>query len=333
LTESAAPSVRPRTELVVDPGDPATGFERVTTTNSTGNYSLPGLRPASYDITVELAGFRKHNQRQFKVEVDQIARLNVRLEVGQLAEAVEVRGTTPLLQTENSTFAAVIDKQKIAELPLNGRNFVQLALLVPGVNTGQPGAGRGGGISIGGTRSEQNSFQLDGMSNTAQWDSGISFRPSVDSIEEFKIEVSNYSAEFGRGAGGQINVVTKSGTNVFHGALYEFNRNDALQARNLFDLNPNFVDSNGRFKPPPLNRNEFGGVLGGPILRNRTLFFADYQGTRQVRGSVGRRTVPDTALRSGDFSAVLGQPTRDRRAGASRVRQSDLRPAHVAHCR
>jgi hypothetical protein len=287
--------------------DPATGFERVTTTNSTGNYSLPGLRPASYDVTAELEGFRKHTQFQFKVEVDQVARLNIRLEVGQLAEAVEVRGTTPLLQTENSTIAAVIDKQKIVDLPLNGRNFVQLALLVPGANTGQPGAGRGGGISIGGTRSEQNSFQLDGMSNTAQWDSGISFRPSVEAIEEFKIEVSNYSAEFGRGAGGQINVVTRSGTNAFHGALYEFNRNDALQARNLFDLNPNFVDSQGRFKPPPLNRNEFGGVLGGPIVRNRTLFFADYQGTRQVRGSVGRRSVPDAALRSGDFSAVLGR--------------------------
>jgi len=301
------PAGQPIPGVTIVVTDPATGFERVTVTNSTGNYSLPGLRPASYDISVELTGFRKHNQRQFKVEVDQAARLDIRLEVGEIAEAVEVRGTSPLLQTENSTIAAVIDKQKIAELPLNGRNFVQLALLVPGVNTGQPGANRGGGISIGGTRSEQNSFQLDGLSNTAQWDSGISFRPSVDSIEEFKIEVSNYSAEFGRGAGGQINVVTKSGTNVFHGAVYEFNRNDALQARNLFDLNPNFVDSKGRFKPPPLNRNEFGGVLGGPIVKNRTLFFADYQGTRQVRGGVGRRSVPDAALRSGDFSAVLGR--------------------------
>lgn len=301
------PAGQPVPGVTIVATDRGTGFERVTTTNATGNYGLPGLRPASYDITAELPGFRKHSQVDFKVEVDQAARLNIRLEVGQLTEAVEVRGTTPLLQTENSTFGAVIDRQKILELPLNGRNFVQLALLVPGVNTGQPGAGRGGGISIGGTRSEQNSFQLDGVSNTDQWDSGIAFRPSVESIEEFKIEVSNYSAEFGRGAGGQINVVTKSGTNTFHGATYEFNRNDALQARNLFDRNPNFVDSKGRFKPPPLNRNEFGGVLGGPIVRNRTLFFADYQGARQVRGSVGRRTVPDAALRNGDFSATLGR--------------------------
>ena len=211
-----------------------------------------------------------------------------------------------MLQTEGATLSGVIDSQKISELPLNGRNFVQLALLVPGVNTGQPGAGRGGGISINGTRSEQNSFQLDGVTNTNQWDAGISFRPSVDSIQEFRIEVSSYAAEFGRGAGGQISVVTKSGTNDLHGTAYEFNRNDRLQARNFFDRNPNFVDKNGKFKPPPLNRNEFGMVLGGPIIRGKTFFFGDYQGRRQVRGSVARRTVPNAALSRGDLSSLLG---------------------------
>jgi hypothetical protein len=174
------------------------------------------------------------------------------------------------------------------------------------VNTGQPGAGRGGGISINGTRSEQNSFQLDGVTNTNQWDSGISFRPSVDSIQEFRIEVNSYAAEFGRGAGGQISVVTKSGTNDLHGTFYAFNRNDALQARNFFDRNPNFVDSKGNFKPPPLNRNEFGTVVGGPVIRGKTFFFGDYQGTRQTRGSVARRTVPNDAFSRGDLSSILG---------------------------
>ncbi len=287
--------------------DPTTGFERNTMTNDTGNYNLPGLRPASYDITIELTGFRTIKTSAFKVEVDQTARADYQMEVGLATEVVEVEATGQLLQSENSTVGAVIDKKKILDLPLNGRNFVQLALLVPGVTTGQPGAGRGGGISIGGTRSEQNAFQLDGVSNTDQWDTGISFRPSVDAIEEFKIEVSNYSAEFGKGAGGQINIVSKSGTNEFHGTLYEFNRNDYFQARNFFDRNPNFVNKKGQFVAPPLNRNEFGGSGGGRIFRDKTFFFGDYQGFRQVRGGVGRRSVPDAAFRSGDFSAILGR--------------------------
>ena len=288
---------------VVDRG---TGFSRTTLTNSTGNYNIPGLRPGTYDVIATRDGFRKFTQSGFQVEVSQVARLDIRLELGALTEAVEVTGRTQLLHTEGAALGAVIDSQKVVDLPLNGRNFVQLALLVPGVNTGQPGAGRVGGISINGTRSEQNSFQLDGVTNTDQWDSGISFRPSVDSIQEFRIEVSSYAAEFGRGAGGQISVVTKSGTNELHGNVYEFNRNDALQARNFFDRNPNFVDNKGNFKPPPLNRNEFGGIVGGPIFRNRTFFLGDYQGTRQLRGNVGRRTVPDAAFMKGDLSAILG---------------------------
>ena len=286
--------------------DPLTGFERETVTNETGNYNLPGLRPSNYDVTAELKGFRKRNYRGFHVEINQTARLDVQLEIGEVTSVVEVQGTAQLLQSENSSVGGVIDKQKIVDLPINGRNFVTLALLVPGVNTGQPGAGMGGGISIGGTRSEQNSFQLDGVSNTDQWDSGISFRPSIDAIQEFKIEVNNYAAEYGRSAGGQISVVTKSGTNSLHGSVYEFHRNDAFQARNYFDRSSNFVNKKGEFIAPPLIRNEFGGSVGGPIFKNKTFFFGDYQGFRQVRGNVGRRTVPDAAFRSGGFSAILG---------------------------
>src|ERR687897_875523 len=230
--------------------DPATGFSRETETNNTGNYNIPGLRPGTYTVIATRDGFRTFTETAFRIEVGQIARLDVGLEIGAITEVVEVAGRAQMLQTEGATLSGVIDSQKISELPLNGRNFVQLALLVPGVNTGQPGAGRG--------------------------------------------------------AGGQISVVTKSGTNELHGTAYEFNRNDRLQARNFFDRNPNFVDKNGKFKPPPLNRNEFGFVLGGPVIRGKTFFFGDYQGTRQVRGSVARRTVPNAALSRGDLSSILG---------------------------
>lgn len=286
--------------------DSDTGFTRETVTNETGNYSMPGLRPGTYTITLEKEGFKRSQQPGFRLEVDQTARLDIQMGLGQVAETVEVKGTAQLLHTENATVGSVIESKKIVDLPLNGRNFVQLALLVPGVNTGQPGAGRGGGVSIGGARSEQNSFQLDGVSNTDQWDSGIAFRPPVDSIQEFKIEVNNYSAEFGRGAGGQINVVTKSGTNSLHGTLWEFHRNDAVQARNFFDRNPAFADSQGRFHAPPYIQNQFGAMAGGPVVRNRTFYFGTYEGFRRVRGATGQRSVPDAAMRQGDFSAQLG---------------------------
>jgi hypothetical protein len=292
---------------IVTAREPETALTRTTHSNETGNYNLPGLRPATYDVTVESAGFKRHSQTGFRLEVDQTARLDIQLQVGQVAEQIEVTGTAQLLHTENATVGAVIEQRKITDLPLNGRDFTQLALLVPGVATGQPGAGAGGGISIGGARSEQNAFQLDGVTNSDQWDNAISFRPSIDAIQEFKIEVNNYSAEFGKGAGGQINVVTKSGTNQFHGSLYEFNRNDAVQARNFFQRDPNFVDSKGRFVAPPYNRNEFGTAVGGPVIKDRTFFFAYYDGLRNVRGQTGLRTVPDEALRKGDFSTNLGR--------------------------
>jgi hypothetical protein len=291
---------------IVTVRDTSTGFTRTTASNETGNYSLPGLRPGVYTVTVETAGFRRHQQTNFQVEVDQTARLDVQMQLGQTTEVVEVKAAAQLLHTENATVGAVIDTKKIVELPLNGRNFVQLALLVPGVTPGQPGNGNGGGISIGGARSEQNAFQLDGVSNSDQWDSGITFRPSVDSIQEFKIEVNNYSAEFGKGAGGQINVVTKSGTNLLHGSLWEFHRNDAVQARNLFQRDPNFVDSKGRFIAPPFIQNQFGAAAGGPVIKDRTFFFGYYEGFRNVRGTTGLRSVPDAAIRSGNFAPNLG---------------------------
>ncbi len=285
---------------------PDTGLARDTVSNQSGLYQIPGLKPGNYGLEAEAPGFRRYAVRTLTVEVDQVARLDITLQVGDLAQEVQVSATAPLLQSENATIGAVIDTKKIVELPLNGRNFVQLALLVPGVNTGQPGASRGGGISIGGARSEQNAFQLDGVSNSDQWDNNLVFRPNIDAIQEFKIQVNNYSAEFGKGAGGQINVVTKSGTNAFHGTVYAFNRNDVVQARNAFQRDPNFRNAKGAFVAPPFNQNQFGLVIGGPLRKDRTFYFADYEGFRQVRGQTGIRSVPDAALRSGDFSRNLG---------------------------
>ena len=247
--------------VVVTATNQGNGFKRETTVTSAGEYSLSGLQPGVYTVTAGEKQFKTFSMKDVRLEVDQVARIEVRLEVGNVTEVVEVTSQTALLQTEQSSVGAVVDQQKIVDFPLNGRDFVQLGLLLPGVNQGDGGTANGtgnlpgGGLSISGMRPEQNSFLLDGTINTDQYQNILVARPSVDAIQEFKIQTSSYSAEFGKGAGGQINVVTRSGTNQLHGTLFEFNRNNAVQARNLFDRNPAFRDSNGRFLAPPFNQN------------------------------------------------------------------------------
>ena len=290
----------------------ATGFKRESVATGDGEFSLIGLLPGEYTVTVEMQGFKKSTAKDLKLEVDQRLRLEVKLEVGSVAEVVEVIAQSALLNTEQSSTGAVVDRQKIIDFPLNGRNFVQLGLLLPGVNTGDDGGTSGGGISISGMRPEQNSFLLDGTVNSDQYQNALVIRPSVDAIEEFKIQTSSYSAEFGKGAGGQINVVTRGGGNAFHGALFEFNRNNALQARNLFDRNPAFVTGDGRFKAPPFNQNQFGFTWGGPVIapkyrgKDRTFFFVNYEGFRLRRGNTTLATVPTPEMKRGDFASHLG---------------------------
>ena len=289
-----------------------TGFKRDTTVGAAGEYSLVGLQPGLYTVTAEQKGFKRVTVKGLRLEVDQNARVDVRLDVGNISEVVEVTSQTALLQTEQSSVGSVVDRRKIVDFPLNGRNFVQLGLLLPGVNTADDGSATGGGISISGMRPEQNSFLLDGTVNSDQYQNFLVIRPSVDAIEEFKIQTSNYSAEFGKGAGGQINVVTRGGTNQLHGTLFEFNRNNAVQARNLFDRNPSFQSSDGRFKAPPFNQNQFGLTLGGPVMaphykgRDRTFFFVNYEGYRLRRGNTTLTSVPTPAMKRGDFSSHLG---------------------------
>ncbi len=304
-------AVLPGANITVTNG--GTGFVRSTVSSETGDYNLRGLLPATYELTVEVGGFRKFVQPAITLQVDQNARIDVRLQVGSTNEIVTVTEQSPLLTSEQSSVGSVVDQKKIVDLPLNGRNFVQLATLLPGVNTGDntSATAPGGGISIAGSRPEQNSFLLDGTINSDQFNNLLNFRPSIDILQEFKIQTSNYSAEFGKGAGGQINLVTKSGTNEFHGTAYEFNRNNAFQARNVFDLNPAFQSKSGKILAPPFNQNQFGFTVGGPVIlpkyegRNRTFFFGGYEGFRLRRGNTTLTTVPTEEQRRGDFSRNL----------------------------
>ena len=296
----------------------ATGFRRQTTSNEQGQYNLPGLTPGTYNVTVELAGFRRAELPNISLQVDQNARINVALELGQVTETLEITAQAPLIESQSATLGAVVDEQKILALPLNGRNFLQLARLVPGVDSGTQGGETGpDGFSANGLRADQNAFQIDGTSNSNPLNDQITFRPSIDSLQEFKIETSNYSAEFGKGAGAQINVITKSGTNLFHGTLWEFNRNNNTQARNEFDRNSagfpcDKSDPNIQTRKacaPQYNQNQFGGNLGGPIVKNKTFFFVNEEEFRQRRGNSTVTQVLTPTQRAGDFSRYLQKTT------------------------
>jgi len=293
----------------------ANNFRRVTMSNAAGQYSLPGLTPGTYNLSAELQGFKRFQQPGLTLQVDQNVDIGITLEVGQITETVEIKSQAPLVESTNASIGAVIDTQKITQLPLNGRNFTQLALLVPGANTGAPGAVNGGGFSVGGARSEQNAFQIDGTSNSDSYQNRISVTPNIDAIQEFKIQTNNYSAEFGKGAGAQVNLVTRSGTKDFHGTFYEFWRNDVAQARRFFDRNrisfpcdPKDRDlQNRRACAPPFNQNQFGFTLGGPLVfrkgaERKTFFFGTYEGFRQVRGNATVANMASVAQRGGDFT-------------------------------
>jgi hypothetical protein len=274
-----------------------------------GQYSFPALRPGTYTISATAPGFKQSVRSGVVLQVNQSIRLDIRMELGSTTEQVNVVGSAPLLDTETSGRGAVIDTQKIVELPLNGRDYNQLALLSPGVLLPTPRLQSiefKGAFNVNGNRAFQNAFLLDGVDNTSY---SNSFRggnmqvvqPSVDALQEFKIQTNAYSAEFGRSAGALINAVTKSGTNTFHGSLYEFHRNRALDATNFFS------NKTGADKPFRL-RNQFGGTIGGPILHNRTFFFGDYEGLRDRRGTVYLTSVPQPIWKQGMFTKPISNP-------------------------
>jgi hypothetical protein len=312
-----------------------TGMSREGSTDSSGAYIFTLLQPGFYNLAVEAPGFRKTVRNGVELRVNQRAEVNLQLQVGQVTDTVEVAASAPLLESQSSTLGSVIDTQLTEELPLNGRNFVQLATLSPGVNgTGYSVAGTimsgtrpddrrpGTEIFSNGNREGSNDFLYDGIDNNDRLTLSIVLRPGVEAIKEFKVQTNLYSADQGRNSGAVVDVVTKSGTNQWHGSVFEFLRNSAMDARNFF---------NTKGTPfPSFRYNQFGGSFGGPVEipkiykgRNSTFFFVDYEGFRRNSQQLLTTTVPTAAMRQGDFSALpvkIYDPTTTTPSGSSYTR-------------
>jgi hypothetical protein len=286
----------------------ATGAERRVVTNETGYYTVPLLPPGEYRIALEQKGFKPITQSGVVLQVDQRAELNFTLEVGTLAESVEVAAGIAQLNTVEASRGQVIENRRIVELPLNGRNYNELALLSAGAV--QPLSGsRYEGFSVGGMRNTQNNFILDGVDNNGVELAGAQRRsemvqPSIDAIQEFKVQTNSYAAEYGRAMAAVVNVTTKSGTNELHGTAFEFLRNEKFDAKNFFDP--------PQRAKPPFKRNQYGFSAGGPVYlprlidgRNRLFFFGDYEGTKVRESSTTISTIPTLKMRRGDFSELL----------------------------
>ena len=284
-----------------------TKLTRVVTTDTDGEYTAPSLPPGRYTIVAEIPGFKSVTMPDVALGVDQRLRMDLKLEVGALTESITIEGTSPLVQTSSSELGTTVQEEQIQTLPLNGRNFVSLTRTVPGVSRGIPGANIDGAgslawrasasFSANGQRPRDNNYMLDGVDNNETWLQTVVLFPSVDALDQFKLQTSTYSAEFGRSLGGVVNLQIKSGTNVLHGSGFEFLRNDAFDANNFFN------NRAGRPKPD-FSQHQFGGTLGGPVFRDRTFFFTNYQGLRIRQGQTYLSTVPSERMRSGDFSEI-----------------------------
>lgn len=282
-----------------------TKLEYAVQSNDAGVYTIPFLPIGNYVISIEASGFKKLVSSDFKLEVNQIARLNLALQVGGVSEQVTVTDVAPILQTENVTVGQVITGEKTTNLPLNGRNFQALTLLIPGVVSPNPGAFNNASLQNGqgrpyvnGNREQGNAFLLDGISVDETIDNRIGYKPNVDAIAEFRVETSNSSAEFGNVTGATVNATLKSGTNEFHGNVFEFLRNDA------FDANA-WANNRNRATKQKLRQSVFGGTLGGPIIKEKLFFFGDYQGTIRRTGGGATAFVAPAAWRTGDLSSLL----------------------------
>lgn len=287
----------------------ATNQSRTAVTGQDGFYSVPLLQPGRYTVKGMLDGFRTTIREGITVTVESTSRVDIRLSLGQLSETVSVTAEAPLVETSSATLGIVIDEKKVVELPLNGRNFTQLGTLLPGVVAppsnlgGQSGDATPGGFgavtsgfSVNGMRNQSNNFLLDGASNNDTFNTGFVLRPPPDAIQEFKILTHSFSAEYGRNSGSVVNVVTKAGSNVLHGGAWIFNRDDALQARNFFAA--------ANQPKPTLKQNQFGGSLGGPIMRDRLFGFGYYEGHRNTSGNTLNFVVLSDAQRTGNFGST-----------------------------
>src|SRR5258708_4859154 len=280
-----------------------TGTAREVKTDDTGHYQAPFLAVSVYAIRVEAQGFQTTEEKDLRLQVNEQREVDFTLKPASVSSTVEVSATEVAVETTNPTLGQVITSEQVADLPLNGRNFVQLATLTPGTtqetnpnsffNAGPSSEVSTRGtysLSVGGSRAQSTDWLLDGNDNNELTAGGIAILPSIDAIQEFKVLTYNYSAEWGTRAGPTVLVTTKSGTNNFHGSLFEFFRNTKLDARSYFAANRE-----------QFNLNQFGGALGGTIQKDKTFFFIDYQAKRQRHGIPFQGTIPTPAMKTGDF--------------------------------
>jgi hypothetical protein len=287
-----------------------TGIRTAAKTDSTGNYVVTPLRIGNYSVTVEATGFKTETHGGIVLQVQDRLRLDFTMQVGSVNETVNVEAEVPVIQTESTSLGSVVASQQITDMPLNGRDYTQLATLTTGVvkitessgningASSQTNGNAGGAFAVNGTRGNLNNFMLDGIDNNSNDNAGNVLQTNVDAIQEFKVQTSNYSAEFARSGGAVINATIKSGTNQFHGTAFDFLRNDDLDSRGFFEP--------AGTPKAPYKQNQFGGTLGGPIRKNKTFFFMDYQGTRVATSQTDISTVPTPAEIGGNFSGILG---------------------------
>src|SRR6266852_5177661 len=280
------------TSAQVKATETGTGVARSTTTDAQGYYIFNSMRPTEYTVSVDAPGFRTFSQTKVTLLADQALVLNAKLVVGNPTEVVEVTGNAVAVDTSTPTIRQVIEQERISELPLNGRNAATLTLLVPGaVNSPNGGADQGATktfpsavtYAVNGARQNTISYQLDGGNYVDEYTNVNQPFPFPDALQEFSVQTTNYSAQYGENAGGVVNVVTRSGTNAFHGDLFEFVRNPAFNAQNFF-ATPTAQDA--------VKRNQYGGTVGGPIIHNKTYFFAGYQRTEFRNLALGSQKVP-----------------------------------------
>src|ERR1700730_7866038 len=274
-----------------------TNEKRTAQTNSSGDYSFTLLPVGHYSVAVKVTGFQASLTKDLAVEAGDRARNDVHLQLGSESTVVEVTANTPLLQADSATVSSTVTAKAVQDLPLNGRNFVQLVQLVPGANEG-PGNGLSSGgrpddsrtnaarISVNGQDDTLNNWVVDGIDDNERIIGSIGVKPNVEGIQEITVQTNSYAPEAGRTAGGVMNIVTRSGTNQFHGSAYEFFRNDIFDGRNVFQTTG---------AKPELRQNQFGGSIGGPIFKDKTFFYFDYEGLRLVSGVTYVKTVPTLA--------------------------------------
>lgn len=309
----AAGAVVPNARIILT--NEGTRFVRAVETNANGQYVASSIPTGSYSIAAEMTGFQRMVRDGIELTAADTVTIDFKLSVGDVKQTVEVQATAPLLQSQTAAVSQLISNRQIEEMPLNGRTFTSLLLLTPGAHIGSsnnldtsPYGMRGStNYSVNGSSAQNNTYLIDGMVNRNLWLSTLIMVPTIDSIQEFRVMTSNYSAEYGAAAGAMTVVQTKSGSNDLHGSAYEFLRNDKLDANTFF---------NNRLgvSRPPFRRNEFGATAGGPIRKDKIFFFADYQGIRVRQPRTITSSIPTLAqrgmLETGDFSA-LGSPIFD----------------------